>query len=341
VRLSSQKGLFIVGIGPIQLVYFKFDSVDKFTGEIRKEITSLRGQGLIRLIDVLFVAKAQDGTVTRESVTDMSEQGAKRFGSAIKKAMGLETPDVMSDEEALDLVGESLGLSATDLSRLESEIAPGEAGLVMMFEHSWAGPLRDAIRNAGGRTVLQAFLTPGAVAMVGGEVNAVLQAQETMEAAEQVRAAAMLDAMISIEGAEQIAQLSAARAMEARVAAAMIEDAALDEAEAALEMADIIKREALVDALEAVIGAEIVREAAIDHAVDAMLVADAAEQDAIDTVAAAEFIKTLAVAETLRVLIEAGDIQQAATAHAMNALAEAGLIQQATLAQAEQAAKAE
>lgn len=310
-----------MAIGPIQIYYFKFDSTDKLQGQIRKAITDLRGKGLIRLIDVYAVSKGADGTVNRESATDLSVEGAQRFGSAIKKAMGLDTPDAMTTEEALDLVGESLGLSATDIAKLESEIGPGEAGLVLMFEHTWAIPLREALKEAGGRAVMQAFLSPDAVAMVGGEVNAILKAQEAVENAEKVRNAARLDALVAMAGAQQIAELAAARAEEAVVTAELIEESAAEDVAGALEAAEMVKDAAMRDAISVAVEAEDIKDAAIT--------------DAAETVVAADLVKQAAVADTLRVLYEAGQIEEAAMSEAIDALVVAGLIE----AEAQQAAE--
>lgn len=315
-----------MAIGPIQIFYFKFDSADKLQGQIRTALTDLRGKGLIRLIDVYAVSKAADGTVNRESVTDLSAEGVQRFGTAIKKAMGLETPDAMSTEEALDLVGESLGLSATDISKLESEIEPGEAGLVLMFEHTWAIPLREAVKAGGGRTIMQAFMSPDAVAMVGGEVNAILKAQQAVEEAEKVRNAARLDALVSMAGAEQIAQLAAARAEEAVMTAELIEESAAEDVAETLAAAEMVKDAALQDAIGMAVEAESIKDAAVD--------------DAVDTVVAADLIKQAAIADTLRVLYEAGQIEDAAMSQAIAALTTAGMIEAEAQQRAEEAAAA-
>lgn len=313
-----------MSVGPIQIFYFKFDSPDKLQGQIRTALTDLRGKGLIRLIDVYAVSKGTDGTVNRESATDLSVEGTQRFGTAIKKAMGLDTPDAMTGEEALDLVGESLGLSATDISKLEAEIQPGEAGLVLMFEHTWAIPLREAVKAGGGRTVMQAFLSPGAAAMVGGEVNAILKAQEAVEEAEKLRNAARLDALVSLAGAQQIAQLAAARAGEAVAAAELIEESAAEDVADTLAAAEMVKEAALQDA--------------IGTAVEAEAIKDAAVTDAVDTVVAADLIKQAAVADTLRVLYQAGQIEDAAMSDAIAALAVAGMLEAEAQQRAEDAA---
>jgi len=328
-----------MALGPIQIFYFKFDSADKLQGQIRSAITDLRGKGLIRLIDVYAVSKAADGTVNRESATDLSDEGAQRFGTAIKKAMGLDTPDAMTNQEARDLVGQSLGLSATDISKLETEIKPGEAGLVLMFEHTWAIPLREAVKAGGGRTVMQAFLSPDAVAMVGGEVNAILKAQEAVEEAEKLRNAARLDALVSMAGAQQIAQLAAARAGEAVAAAELIEESAAEDVAQTLAAAEMVKDAAMQDAIGTAVEAEAIKDAAVVDAVETVIIADevkqAAAEDVAITLIEADAIKRAAVADTLRVLYEAGEIEDAAMSHAIETLAVAGLIE----AQAQQAAE--
>lgn len=314
-----------MAIGPIQIFYFKFDELKQVEGQpVRKAIADLRGKGLIRLIDVLFVRKELDGSVSRESATDLSEEGAQRFGGAIKKAMGLDAPDAMSTQEALDLVGQSLGLTATDLNKLESEIEPGQAGLVLMFEHTWAIPLREALKNVGGRAVMQAFLSPDAVAMVGGEVNAILKAQEAVEEAEKIRNAARLDALVSMAGAQQIAQLAAARADEAVASAELIEESAAEDVAETLAAAELVKEAALQDAIGTAVEAEEIKDAAI--------------MDAAVTVVQADAIKRAAVADTLRVLYEAGQIQDEAMADALAALEVAGLIEAEARERAELAA---
>ena len=316
-----------MAIGPIQIFYFKFDEVKKLENRpVRKAIADLRGKGLIRLIDVYFVSKELDGSVTRETASDLSDDGQARFGAAIKKAMGLDTPDDISQKDALDLVGQSLGLTATDLQKLETEIEPGQAGLVMMFEHTWAIPLREALKEAGGHTVMQAFLSPDAVAMIGGEVNAILKAQQAVEEAEKIRNAARIDALVSMAGAQQIAQLAAARAEEAVITAEIIEESAAEEAAAALSAAEMVRDAAMQDAISVAVEAEEIKEAAVEDVAVTLIEADA--------------IKRAAVADTLRVLYEAGQIEDAAMAEAISALATAGMIEAEAQERAEAAAEA-
>lgn len=191
-------------IGPVQLLMIKFDTADRFTGAIRKEIADLRRRGLLRLLDLLFVAKTADGRVSTMTYSDLNDEQAVEFGSALKKMLGLEDLDALTDAQAFEMVEESLGLSARDLPSLAESIAPGEAALVMLVEHVWAGHLGGAISDSGGRMAMQAFLTRDALALVGGELAAIVEAERTIELAEAIRGAAMLDALLTVAEAEDI-----------------------------------------------------------------------------------------------------------------------------------------
>ncbi|HYO89394.1 MAG TPA: hypothetical protein VER79_12145 [Candidatus Limnocylindrales bacterium] len=191
-------------MGPVQLLLIKFDTADRFTGAIRKEIADLRRRGLLRLLDLLFVAKTADGRLSTMTYSDLNDEQAVEFGSALKKMLGLEDIEMLSDAQAFELVEESLGLSARDLPALAESIAPGEAALVLLVEHVWAGKLRGAIHQSGGRITMQALLTRDVLALVGGELAAVVEAERTIELAEAIRGAAMLDALLAVAEAEDI-----------------------------------------------------------------------------------------------------------------------------------------
>lgn len=201
-------------MGPVQLILIKFDTADHFTGAIRKEIADLRRRGLLRLIDLLFVAKTADGRLSTMSYSDMNAEQAEEFGAAIKKMLGLEEVETLSDSHAFELVEESLGLSAHDVHSLAEAIEPGEAALVLLVEHVWAGKLRVAIHESGGRMAMQALLTRDALALIGEELRAIVEAEQTIELAEGIRGAAMLDALMAVseagEAEEEAADLAAA-----------------------------------------------------------------------------------------------------------------------------------
>jgi len=119
---------------------------------------------------------------------------------------------------------------------------------VLLFEHTWAIPFRDAIRRAGGRGLAQGFITPEGLMAVGTEIEAIAEAELAIEVSEAVRGAAMLDALVAIEEGEQIKAAVAADVVRTLVVADLIEEAAVEQALEALVAADMIERKALESA---------------------------------------------------------------------------------------------
>ena len=52
-----------MSIGPIQMVVIGFETNDRFKGEIMQELDALRGRGVIRVLDLLFVMKDEAGDI--------------------------------------------------------------------------------------------------------------------------------------------------------------------------------------------------------------------------------------------------------------------------------------
>lgn len=252
-------------MGPVQLILIKFDMADRFSGAIRKEIADLRRRGLLRLLDLLFVAKTSDGRVSTMTYSDLNESQAAEFGSAIKKMLGLEELEALSDAAAFELVEESFGLSARDVGSLAEAIEPGEAALVLLVEHVWAGKLRTAIHESGGRMAMQAFLTRDALALIGGELKAIVEAERTIELAENIRGAAMLDALIAVGEAEEIE-----------------EDAAQLAAEDLAAYEEVLKNQVTAEVLRALAASGVVDPSEVGRALDSLNKAGLLDDHALD-----------------------------------------------------------
>ncbi len=129
-----------------------------------------------------------------------------------------------------------------------------------MFEHTWAIPLRDAIRRAGGVPLAQGFLTQEALLMVGEELQAIADAEQTIEVAQIIKSAAILDTLATLQEAEAIKTAIAADVVRTLAVANLIEEAAVSEAIEALAAADLLEEKYLAAAAR-----EDDQEAAEDH----------------------------------------------------------------------------
>ena len=281
--------------GPLQVIAVSFGPGADFEGRVLAEVNRLEGRGTLRLLDMLFVAKGQDGTIERLSVGEDED-----FGELLASVVPLDT----NGAAAAPLGDGSPEFDTADAQALAASLLPGTALAFFLIEHLWAGPLFDAISETGGTLLGEGFLTAETGLLVGAEVAA-------MDEAAQVIAAA--------QAAEVNATL---RAIAAGV-----------EADEAVEASEAIRAAAAADAIRALITAGLVEEAAAHEAVEALaaagLIIAAAEEATAETVAedaavvaAAEEATAETVAEDAAVVAAAQDAtaEDAATVRAVSSI---------------------
>jgi len=243
-------------VGPVQVIIFGFEHTDQFRGEVLEELANLRGRGLIRLLDLFLAFKTPSGEIAAVELNDLTEQESVEFGRVVGKLLGIE--DVSARELAagaaddiLAAASNSVGLDYQGLIQVVEALPPGEAFGVLMFEHTWAIPLRDAIRRAGGMPLAQGFITSEALVMVGEELRAIAEAEQAIEVAQIVKSAAILDTLATLQEAEAIKTAIAADVLRTLAAAEVIEETAVAEAIETLSAAGLLQAEYLEAASQA------------------------------------------------------------------------------------------
>ena len=177
--------------GPVQALVIGFDKPD-LNGRILGELRKVRKRGVIRVVDLLFVEKAADGTIASTMhQTDLSEEERLRLGGLIGGLIGLEVGGLEGASEGIDagelrVAERDYGMNADQLADLADSIPNGSAGALLIIEHHWATNLRDAIVDAGGTLLVQAMLGADLVVCIGRELEARLEAEAAIEAAEAV-----------------------------------------------------------------------------------------------------------------------------------------------------------
>jgi hypothetical protein len=149
-------------VGPIQIVVLGFDDL-KFEGDILPELKRLSDLDVIRLVDMVIVAKSDSGELVRLQADSLGEKEAARLGSIADLLVGLTTDDVAeTDDGGAGAEPSELRTFAGDESTwaVVDVIPPGEMCVVALIEHRWAIPLRDAIHKTGGRTLADAWIHP-------------------------------------------------------------------------------------------------------------------------------------------------------------------------------------
>jgi uncharacterized membrane protein len=242
-------------VGPIQLIVIGFPSDAQFRGDTMRALSNLRGRGVIRIIDAMFVRKDADGRINasiRES--DLSLVQREKLGAVVGGLFGLARGGD-GESEALGatlavhaIADNAFGFGIGDLQNVKDQIPPSSAALLLLIEHQWATELKAAVRDAGGVPVIQGFLTPEVLLMVGEEMRIVVEAEDTIAAARAIEGAALLAAMTAVQTSELVQQAAVAETARVLIAAGLIEAAAVDDVVNTLVAADLIKQEALAEA---------------------------------------------------------------------------------------------
>ena len=189
-----------MAVGPVQLVVLGFEHPD-FHGEIIAELERLRESDTIRVIDSLAVYKDAEGDLEVEHLSNLTKDEAIELGSTIGALIGLG----IEGEEGLE-AGAAAGAKAAaeagvhpisdndDVWDVLEEIPNDSAAALILIEHQWAVPLRDAVLRAGGFRISDGFISP--LDMVGiGLVSADEASQHhEMETKAAVPAARLLSA---------------------------------------------------------------------------------------------------------------------------------------------------
>ncbi|MEV7860787.1 DUF6325 family protein [Streptomyces hirsutus] len=139
-------------VGPIDYLVVEFPG-NRMTGKGFPLLVDLVDRGLIRILDLMFVKKEVDGSVT-----------------------GMEIADLTGDGE-LDLAvfeGASSGLlGQDDIEEAATALEPGCSAGILVYENLWAAPFATALRRGGARMVASGRIP----------VSAVLDALDAAEAA--------------------------------------------------------------------------------------------------------------------------------------------------------------
>ena len=179
-----------MAIGPVQLIVLGFNHPD-FHGEVIAELERLHENGMVRVIDSIAVYKDADGDLEVEHLSNLTEQEAIELGSKIGALIGLgvageEGMEAGAAAGADQAAEEGINVFGGDEWDVLEDIPNDSAAALILLEHHWAVPLRDAIARAGGFRVSDGFISPldlVAIGLMTAEEAKELHAMETTGAA--------------------------------------------------------------------------------------------------------------------------------------------------------------
>jgi Family of unknown function (DUF6325) len=129
-------------LGPIEVVVLAFPE-SNFTGKILPELSKIVENGTVTIVDGLVIHVNADGSVDTVEIDEL---------------------DPGSEVAALsELIISPNGLvSNEDVAELTASLEPNSSAAILVFEHTWIKPLRDAVFDSGG-ILLESLRVPGAV----------------------------------------------------------------------------------------------------------------------------------------------------------------------------------
>lgn len=129
-------------MGPIDYLVVEWPDRQP-TGEAAPYLLDLVERGLIRILDLAFLVKDEDGSVARMEVADVGGQ-VSEFAAFEGASSGI--------------------LSEEDTAEAAAALEPGTSAALLVYENRWAAPFAAALRRsgaqivAGGRIPIQAML---------------------------------------------------------------------------------------------------------------------------------------------------------------------------------------
>jgi hypothetical protein len=120
-----------IEMGPIDYLLVEWPGRQP-NGEAAPHLVDLVDRGLIRILDLAFVTKDEDGTVAGLELSDLGD------GAAELEVFAGASSGLLSDD---------------DLTEAAAALEPGTSAAILVFENTWAAPFAAAVRRSGGQLV--------------------------------------------------------------------------------------------------------------------------------------------------------------------------------------------
>ncbi len=137
-------------MGPVDFLVVRFPG-NRFTGRIAPEIRRLEDSGTVRVIDLIFIRKDEEGNVESFEVADLGGEAENAFQIFAGKT------------------GE--WLSQDDVESIGEELPNNSSAGAILFENLWAIRLKEAMLESGGELVAQGRISPELIEKVGQKME--------------------------------------------------------------------------------------------------------------------------------------------------------------------------
>ncbi|HZU67608.1 MAG TPA: DUF6325 family protein [Ktedonobacteraceae bacterium] len=141
-------------VGPLEYIVIGTPG-NQFMSEILPELSAIQENGLIRVVDLVFVRKNPDGTISALEVHDLNDDEVSNLGSVKENLMGLITPE--------------------DIVTLSNAIPTDTAAVIVLLEHPWINRLQAAVDRANAQVFIGGMVPRGSIEQLEQELAAARQ----------------------------------------------------------------------------------------------------------------------------------------------------------------------
>jgi|SRR5829696_1360348 len=145
-----------MSVGPIELIAIKFPG-NKFSGEIVPALAELIEQNTIRVIDIIFVRKDEDGVVDVIEISELDDDTYATYETVIADVGGM--------------------LGEEDAEQFSGLLEANSSAAVMVFENVWATRFVEAVRNANGELIFNERIPRAVIEALEAEAAAEAEAE--------------------------------------------------------------------------------------------------------------------------------------------------------------------
>jgi hypothetical protein len=129
-------------MGPVGYLIVEFPG-SKMTGEGLPILVDLVDRGVIRILDLIFITKGDDGSISAAELRDFDGDGTLDLAVFEGASSGL--------------------LDESDIAEGGAVLEPGSSGAVLIYENRWAAPFTAALRRGGAELVAAGFIPQDAL----------------------------------------------------------------------------------------------------------------------------------------------------------------------------------
>ena len=172
-----------MSIGPLQVLVIGFEG-NQFSGTILTELQAVRQKGIIRLLDLVFVAKDEAGKVEAVEVSDITGDETLRLGAVLGGLLGVKTggredANGRAALKSLKAVGKTgVTISDEEIQEISDLVPDNSSALIALIEHTWATNLHKALSDSGGTVLGQGLLELSDLELINPTLAAALKGTE-------------------------------------------------------------------------------------------------------------------------------------------------------------------